>query len=114
MLFCLPIIPAHGKTGLEVVRDTREFFARHGFEAAITVNLMSTKAMEGVVSLAFDRRNTEQTNAAHACIQEMEGRYMEQGFPPYRVSINSMHHVVSEDNAYWKTVRDLKQALDNI
>jgi 4-cresol dehydrogenase (hydroxylating) len=112
VLFCLPIIPAYGETVLEVVRDTRDTFARHGFEAAITVNLMSTKAMEGVVSLAFDRRNEEQTNAAHACIQEMEARYMDQGFPPYRVSINSMHHVVKEDDSYWKTVRDLKKALD--
>jgi len=112
VLFCLPIIPAFGETVVEVVRDTRETFARHGFEAAITVNLMTTKAMEGVVSLAFDRRNEEQAKAAHACIQEMEARYMEQGYPPYRVGINSMHHVVHEDDTFWRTVHDLKQVLD--
>ncbi len=112
VLFCLPIIPAFGETVLAVARDTRDTFARHGFEAAITVNLMTTKAMEGVVGLAFDRRNEEQTRAAHACIQEMEARYMEQGYPPYRVGINSMHHVVCEDDPFWRTVRDLKQTLD--
>ncbi|MEA2069024.1 MAG: FAD-linked oxidase C-terminal domain-containing protein, partial [Verrucomicrobiota bacterium] len=112
LLFCLPIIPASGKTVDEVVRDTRDTFARHGFEAAITVNLMDTKAMEGVVSLAFDRRDEAQTKAAHACIQEMEARYMEQGYPPYRVGINSMHQVVNEDDPFWKTIRGLKQALD--
>jgi len=112
VLFCLPIIPAAGNTVREVVSDTRDTFARHGFEAAITVNLMSTKAMEGVVSLAFDRRDHERTKKAHACIQEMEARYMEQGYPPYRVGINSMHHVVREDDPFWQTVRDLKQVLD--
>jgi len=112
LLFCLPIIPASGETVLEVVSDTHDTFARHGFEAAITVNLMTTKAMEGVVSLAFDRRSEEQTKAAHACIQEMEARYMEQGYPPYRVGINSMHHVVREDDPFWRTIRDLKQVLD--
>lgn len=112
LLFCLPIIPAEGETVFEVVRDTRDTFARHGFEAAITVNLMGTKAMEGVVSLAFDRRNEQQTAAAHACIQEMEARYMELGYPPYRVGINSMQHVVREDDTYWKTVQGLKQVLD--
>ncbi|MEN7972540.1 MAG: FAD-binding oxidoreductase [Verrucomicrobiota bacterium] len=111
-LFCLPIIPASGREVLEVVRDTHETFARHGFEAAITVNLMTTKAMEGVVSLAFDRRNEEQVRAAHACIQEMEAHYMEQGYPPYRVGINSMHHVVHEEDSFWRTVRDLKQVFD--
>jgi 4-cresol dehydrogenase (hydroxylating) len=73
---------------------------------------MSTKAMEGVVSLAFDRRNAAQTKAAHDCIQDMEGRYMAQGFPPYRVSINSMHHVVNEKDPFWQTMRDLKRVLD--
>jgi 4-cresol dehydrogenase (hydroxylating) len=112
VLFCLPIIPAFGETVSEVVRDTHDTFARHGFEAAITVNLMTTKAMEGVVSLAFDRCSRIQTQKAQACIQEMEARYMEQGYPPYRVGINSMHHVVREDDPFWCTVRDLKKVLD--
>ncbi|RKX34975.1 MAG: hypothetical protein DRP64_19640 [Verrucomicrobia bacterium] len=112
VLFCLPIVPAFGETVLEVTHDIRETFTRHGFEAGITVNLLDAKAMEGVVSLAFDRRNKEQAKAAHACIQEMEARYMEQGYPPYRVGINSMHHVVHEDDPFWRTVHDLKQVLD--
>jgi 4-cresol dehydrogenase (hydroxylating) len=112
VMYCLPILPAHGPTVLDVVRDTRDTFARHGFEAAMTVNLMSAKSLEGVVSLAFDRRNAAQAEKARACIREMEARYMEQGYPPYRVGINSMQHVVSEDDSFWRTVRDLKQVLD--
>ncbi len=112
LLFCLPILPADGSSVADVVRETRETFSRYGFDAAITVNLMSTKAMEGVVSLAFDRRNQNQTQRAHACIQEMEARYMELGFPPYRVGINSMHQVVREDDPFWQAVRDLKKVLD--
>jgi len=37
---------------------------------------------------------------------------MEQGYPPYRVGINSMHHVVHENDPFWRTVRDLKKGLD--
>ncbi|MDF7806536.1 FAD-binding oxidoreductase [Pontiellaceae bacterium B12219] len=112
IMFCLPIFPAIGSIVLDAVKDTRDTFARYGFEAAITVNLMDGKAMEGVVSLAFDRRNTEQVGKALECIQEMERRYMEQGFPPYRVGINSMHQVVHENDSFWQTVHNLKKALD--
>ena len=112
VMFCLPIIPSSGADVRDVVNDTRATFAKHGFEAAITVNLMTTKAMEGVVSLGFDRRDADQAKRAAACIQEMEARYVEQGYPPYRVGINSMHHVVQEDDPFWQTVRDLKKALD--
>ncbi|NQU39800.1 MAG: FAD-binding protein [Lentisphaerae bacterium] len=112
LMFCLPILPASGHAVCTMVADIRGTFARHGFEAAITVNLMTSKAMEGVVSLAFDRRDVARTEAARACIQEMESRFMEQGYPPYRVGINSMHHVVKEDDPFWQTIRDLKQTLD--
>lgn len=112
LMFCLPIIPADGETVLKVVCDTRDTFARHGFDAAITVNLVDARAMEGVVSLAFNRNDPEQSRRAHRCIQEMEARYVEQGFPPYRVGINSMHQVVKEDDSFWQTVRSLKGVLD--
>jgi 4-cresol dehydrogenase (hydroxylating) len=112
IMFCLPIIPSSGADVRDVVNDTRETFAKHGFEAAITVNLMNTKAMEGVVSLGFDRRDTDQAKRAATCIQEMEARYVEQGYPPYRVGINSMHHVVQEDDPFWQTVNELKKVLD--
>jgi 4-cresol dehydrogenase (hydroxylating) len=111
-LYCLPIIPADGDTVLDVTRDTCATFERYGFKAAITVNLMDTKAMEGVVSLAFDRREAAQAEEAHACIQEMEARYLEQGYPPYRVGINSMHRIIHEGDAFWKTVCRLKDVLD--
>ncbi len=112
LMFCLPILPASGEEVCNMAKDVRETFARYGFEAAMTVNLMTDKAMEGVVSLAFDKRDGERVAAARACIQEMEARYMEQGYPMYRVGIDSMHHVVREDDPFWQTVRDLKKVLD--
>ncbi|MDZ8118051.1 FAD-binding oxidoreductase [Pontiella agarivorans] len=112
ILFCLPIFPASGKEVAEGVEETRKIFSAHGFEAAITVNLMDTKAMEGVVSLSFNRTDKKQTARAQACIQAMETRYMEMGYPPYRVGINSMHQVVHENDPFWQTIRDLKSALD--
>ncbi|WP_372807326.1 FAD-binding oxidoreductase [Pontiella sp.] len=112
VLFCVPIVPACGKDVFEVADCTRETFSRHGFEAALTFNLMNTKAMEGVVSLSFDRRKRDRVAAAKACIQEMETRYLEMGYPPYRVGINSMPTVVNEDDPFWRTVRDLKKVLD--
>ena len=112
IMFCLPIIPACGKTVSEVVHDIRATFSKHGFEAAITVNLMDTKAMEGVVSLSFNRRDKARVQAAHDCIRETETRFMEMGCPPYRVGINSMDTVVSEDDPFWQTVKAIKQTLD--
>lgn len=112
LLFCCPIIPATGEAVRQVVQATRETFSKHGFEAGITVNLINAKAVEGVVSLSFDRRDAARAAKAHECIREMEARYTEMGYPPYRVGINSMERTVREDDPFWRTVRDLKKVLD--
>lgn len=112
ILFCLPIIPADGEVVRDVIDHTVQVFAKYGFRAAVTVNLISPKAFEGVISLSFNRNDEERGRKAHVCIQEIEAWYMSQGYPPYRVGINSMHQVLDENDAYWQTVRDLKQSLD--
>jgi 4-cresol dehydrogenase (hydroxylating) len=112
ILFCLPIIPADGEKVLNVVRETTDAFARYRFNAAITLNLMTPNVMEGVVSLSFNQHSRAQVAAAYKCIDEMEARYMELGYPPYRVGINSMHQILDETDPFWDTVRDLKKVLD--
>ena len=112
LMCCLPIIPAEGEIVSWMANDIQETFARYGFVAAITVNLMSAKAMEGVVSLSFDRRDQAKAIQALECIREMEQRFVELGYPPYRVGINSMDIIVNEDDSFWRTIRDLKQAFD--
>ncbi|QBG48413.1 FAD-binding oxidoreductase [Verrucomicrobia bacterium S94] len=111
-LFCLPVVPAASKDVLQVVTETEKIFSEYGFDVAITLNLLSAKCMEGVVSLAFDRRDQEQVRRAHKCIQDMEARYVDMGYPPYRVGINSMHHVVRKGDVFWNTVQNLKDILD--
>lgn len=112
ILFCLPILPASGEAVMHAVRETDAICSRYGFRAAVTVNLMNAKSMEGVISISFDRGNPAQEAGALECIQRLETRFIEQGYPPYRVGINSMDAVIDENDTYWQTVRDLKQALD--
>ncbi len=112
LLYCLPIYPADGafvRTALDAVLA---IFARHGFEAAITVNLLDDRSMEGVISLAFRRDDPVRAAAAQACIREAEEDMLERGCPPYRVGLGSMDLVVRPDDPFWQTVRSLKSVLD--
>lgn len=111
LLFCLPILPIDGEVVYQTMNETESVFKSYGFDAYITVNLMDTKAMECVISLGFDPEKEDQEKAAHKCIQEMEHRFMEQGHIPYRLGINSMHHILKDDS-FWQTAADLKKVLD--
>jgi 4-cresol dehydrogenase (hydroxylating) len=112
ILYCLPFIPSTGACAREAIDLAEKEFSEHGFVPYITLNVVDEKSSECVITLAFRKTNEEETSRAHACIETLQARYLEEGFIPYRVGIQSMDQIVDESDVFWRTVRDLKQVLD--
>ena len=73
---------------------------------------MDSKAFECVINLAFNREDKSRLEQAHACIEELQGDFIAQGYIPYRVGIQTMSQIVDEHDPYWQTVRELKRVFD--
>ncbi|MEI6807800.1 MAG: FAD-binding oxidoreductase [bacterium] len=112
MLFTLPILPTTPKELQSAVDHAELVFARHGFIAYITLNLINGHALEAVINMAFDRRSPERVAAAHACTEELTADLIRMGYIPYRVGIQSMAQVITHDDSFWQTVKAIKAALD--
>ena len=112
LLYALPLLPADASDVRACLDGTRRIFTAHGFEPAITLNLLDDRCLEGVISLAFPRTDPDRVRAGRACIREAERFYLDAGWPPYRVGIDSMDLLTDPDDPYWRIVRDLKNTLD--
>lgn len=112
MLYVLPFIPLSGAAAREVVDEADRRFEQDGFKAYTTLNLVSDRAAECVINLAFDRRDTGRTEAALRCVEDLTESCIRMGYPPYRLGIQSMDRMVDPENAFWRTVRALKEVLD--
>ena len=112
MLYCLPFLPLSGADARQVVDLVETVFGEYGFDPYMTLNIVDSKALECVVNLAFHRGSEDRARAAHACIESLQAQLIERGYLPYRVGIQSMQQIISPDDPYWQTVRDLKQVLD--
>jgi 4-cresol dehydrogenase (hydroxylating) len=112
VLYVLPIVPMTGRDARVATDAVRAVFAKHGFEAYITYNLLGAGALEGVINLAFDRRDAARTQAAQRCIEEAHREFLRIGMPPYRVGIQGMAWVVDAADPFWQTVRALKDVFD--
>ncbi len=112
LLFSLPILPMEGMAVLKVNVLVMATFKKWGFAAYITLNMINSKSLEGVINLAFDKRDTSKIANAHACVEELNGLLMEEGFILYRTAINQMKQVVSEKDEFWRITKDLKGVLD--
>jgi 4-cresol dehydrogenase (hydroxylating) len=112
MLYCLPFLPLRGAEARTAVDRADEIARRHQFVAYITLNVVDSRALEAVINVAFDRRDPGRVSAAHQCIDEMNREFLGRGYTLYRVGIQSMSQVVSEQDLFWRLVRDLKSVFD--
>lgn len=112
LLFCLPVVPFEGEAVVRAVSALRRACAEHGFVPAITLNTMTTKCLEGVVSIAWNRTDEAESAAAKACNDAMHAAVIKLGFHPYRVGIDKMNLAVWPEDTFSQTAADLKAALD--
>lgn len=112
LLYCLPFLPLRGDAAEKTVALCERICGEHDLTPYITLNLADSKAIEGVVSIAFDRRDPARTQAAHTCVEQLQEALIQEGFTPYRLGLQSMARLISKDDPFWQTVRDLKEVLD--
>ncbi len=112
MLYVVPFCPLMAADVIEMVRHANEICDAFGFEPYITLNTVNPRCLEAVINIAFDRNDAERTQQAQQCNDEMLTRYLEVGMIPYRVGVQDMSRLVDESDPFWRTVRDLKTAVD--
>ncbi|MGB0748096.1 MAG: FAD-binding oxidoreductase [Magnetospiraceae bacterium] len=112
IIFATPIVPMEKQAVDESMARSRKICEEHGFDVAITLNMMHDKTLEGVVSIDFDRADPAAQERAITCMKALNAMYIETGCFPYRMDIGNMGAVVDPDSVHWQLVRDLKQVLD--
>jgi 4-cresol dehydrogenase (hydroxylating) len=110
--FSAPVIPLDGPIIQQVIELTDRTGTSFGFKPAVTLNLMSDRTLEGVVSIDFARADPERRQRAKECLRALNRAYMDLGCTPYRVDIDNMDVVLRPDDPFWLAVRSVKQVWD--
>lgn len=112
MLCCLPIIPF---SGYEVQRAQTLIYnlcEQYNTTPAVTLNPMNDLYVEAVINLYFDRKSSKEVSLAHECNEYLHQSLYQAGYRFYRMDIKMMRKYISEESPFWRTVRDIKSALD--
>ncbi|MEW6470571.1 MAG: FAD-binding oxidoreductase [Bacteroidota bacterium] len=112
MIGYLPVIPMDGKTMVHVRDVITSSFESRGFLPNITLNIVSHKAVLGVIDMPFDRSNPDTLRRAKQCIADVTRSLLPEGIIPQRVGIDYMAELIQSDDPYWKLVAKLKSSLD--
>ena len=112
MLWVSPIAPMRGELVLRLHALAEPIFQEHGFDLFVTFSMINDRALGGVITVAYDKDDAREVERAQACYRRLFEVLMVAGYLPYRVGLQSMAALDDGNDVYWRTVKQIKDALD--
>jgi 4-cresol dehydrogenase (hydroxylating) len=111
LLWCSPVLPADGNAVSYVTSFISDLVLSHGFEPAISLTMISDRALACIISLAYDRHVAGEDDRALACYRELAQQLAEKGYHSYRLPVGLMSGM-GESGPYADLLQRIKQTLD--
>ena len=112
LLWVSPVLPMRGDELLRVHALAEPIFRLHGFDLFATFSMINERALGGVLTVAYDKDDADETARALMCYRQLFDSVMEAGYIPYRVGLQSMADLDSGNDSYWRVAARIKAALD--
>jgi 4-cresol dehydrogenase (hydroxylating) len=114
LMWVTAILPMTGFSAQGLMDLVEPIYSKHGVDPLITLTLINTRAVDAVMTIAYDREDEQHKLQANVCYKELFNTLMNAGYIPYRVGIQSMRQLNAGSEVFWDVVNEIKRALDPI
>jgi 4-cresol dehydrogenase (hydroxylating) len=111
LMWCSPVAPNDGAHGKRLTDLACEIVLEHSFEPAISLTVITERALACIISIAYDRGVPGEDQRAQACYRHLLQRLAKHGYHSYRLSVGSMS-AMGTTGPYADTLQAIKGALD--
>lgn len=111
-LLCTPLAPLSGDSSTVFVRVAEGLAAKHRVRFAMTLNMLTGRVLEAVISIHFSRSSADEKARAHACVDELTAAFSKEGFYPYRANIDQQRRFAASSPVLTEVTGSIKSALD--
>jgi 4-cresol dehydrogenase (hydroxylating) len=112
LMWVAPVLPNTGADATKVWRLTRDTMLAHGFEPSVSITMISGRAADCVISIAYDRGVKGEDQRAKACHDALIENLSGSGYYPYRLGVGNTEVLQHRDPGYGRVLAGLKQQLD--
>jgi len=112
LMWVSPVLPTTGRDVTALLRIAEPIFAQYGFDVLVTFTLITERATIGIMNVAFDKADQEETARARRCYDALMDAAMDGGYYPYRVGLAGIPKLWQADDVFWDVAARLKRALD--
>jgi 4-cresol dehydrogenase (hydroxylating) len=110
LLWCSPVAPNDGAAARHLTELVCERVLSHGFEPAISLTMITGRALACIISLTYDREIAGEDERAIACYRDLTRLLAQQGYHSYRLAVGAMPAM--EGGAYADLLDGIKAAID--
>jgi len=107
-----PSVPLQGSHVIKVMGIMENICRKYGFEPNLGLKTMSERHLICVPQIIYDRETPGQDKKAMDCYNEMLKTLTDEGYPPYRLGVQSMDKMTSTSSEYVQLVNILKSSID--
>jgi 4-cresol dehydrogenase (hydroxylating) flavoprotein subunit len=112
LLWIAPIAPTDGEYAEEIWKITKNVFAQYGYEPAVSITLLTERAMDSIISITYDRDISGEDEKAMQCHDELLKQLTDKGYFPYRLGVQAMGKLPEPELEYQMFMQRLKAGLD--
>lgn len=107
-----PIVPFDGANIEMATAIIKEVISKYGYEPAMTLQMITSRQIDIIVSISFDRTIPGEDSKAKKCHDELLKNLLDKGFYPYRLGTQSQSLLPVPDDDYGHLIEKIKKALD--
>lgn len=107
-----PICPFEAEHVQSVSSIVEQILPKHGFEPAITLQGVTSRQIDVITSLTYDRTSEGADQQAMNCLKELKHSLHAKGYVAYRLGTHSQDIFQTANPSYIDTLRSIKKALD--
>lgn len=112
LIWYAPLIPMRSEAVRRHVRNVERICPDYGITPLITLTTGSARCFDSTVPLLFDRSDPDAVRRANACYDALLAAGRADGFLPYRLNVDAMGLLASEDSVFAGVAARLKESLD--
>ena len=111
LLWCSPVAPNDGVHAERLAALASELVLDHRFEPAISLTVITERAIAAIISIAYDRNEPGEDARAGRCYHQLIQRLAQSGYHSYRLSVGAMS-AMGVPGPYADLLQTIKRALD--
>ena len=112
LMWIAPIAPTDGLYATEIWEITKSVFTQFDYEPAISITLLTERAMDSIISISYDRDIPGEDEKAMRCHDELLKKLTDKGYFPYRLGVHSMGKLPDSEASYKFFLNSIKKTLD--